>query len=243
MIELPPLGELDVELWHALLDIADRMASDWTLIGGQMVLLHALEHGRAPQRVSEDLDLVVDARVRPLALPRMLSTLDDLGFAAVAISHDGVAYRFSRGRTSVDVLAPDGVGPRADLRTVGAARTVEIGGGSYALSRSGPVSVSAAGRSGEIPRPDLAGAILIKAVAATRDTRRGPERHLNDLAFLLSLVADPIAMRDDLGATNCARIRRVTGIHGAHSEAWTLLGDDATAADGYAALRIITRTS
>jgi hypothetical protein len=128
VIELPPLGELDVELWHALLDIADRMPSDWTLIGGQMVLLHALEHGRAPQRVSEDLDLVVDARVRPLALPRMLSTLGDLGFAEAAISHDEVAHRFSRGRTNVDVLAPDGVGSRADLRTVGAARTVEVGG-------------------------------------------------------------------------------------------------------------------
>ncbi len=243
MIELPPLGELDVELWHALLDIADRMPSDWTLIGGQMVLLHALEHGRAPHRVSEDLDLVVDARVRPLALPRMLSTLDALGFAEASISHDEVARRFSRGRTNVDVLAPDGVGSRADLRTVGAAKTIEIGGGSYALTRSGPVWVSAAGRSGEVPRPDLAGAILIKAVAATRDTRRGPERHLNDLAFLLSLVEDPIAMREDLGASNCARIRRVTGVQDRGSEAWTLLGDDAAAAEGHAALRIITQTS
>lgn len=243
MIELPPLGELDVELWHALLDIADRMPSNWTLIGGQMVLLHALEHGRAPQRVSEDLDLVVDARVRPLALPRMLSALDALGFAEAPISHDEVAHRFSRGRTNVDVLAPDGVGPRADLRTVGAARTVEVGGGSFALTRSGPVSVSAAGRSGEVPRPDLAGAILIKAVAATRETRRGPERHLKDLAFLLSLVEDPIAMRDDLGASNCARIRRVTGIHDRGSQAWALLGDDAAAADGHATLRIIAQPS
>lgn len=219
------------------------MPSDWTLIGGQMVLLHALEHGRAPQRVSEDLDLVVNARVRPLALPRMLSTLDELGFAEASISHDEVAHRFSRGRTNVDVLAPDGVGSRADLRTVGAAKTVEIGGGSYALARSAPVRVSAGGRSGEVPRPDLAGAILIKAVAATRDTRRGPERHLNDLAFLLSLVEDPIAMRDDLGASNCARIRRVTGIHDRGSEAWTLLGEDAVAGDGHAALRIITQAS
>ncbi len=199
MIELPPLGALDFELWQALLDIADRMPSDWTLVGGQMVLLHALEHGRAPQRLSEDLDVVVDARVRSPALSRMLSALRDLGFCEAEVSHDEVAHRFSRGRASVDVLAPEGLGGRTDLRTVGAARTVEIGGGSYALARSASVSVSVAGRVGEVPRPDLAGAILIKAVAATRDTGRGPERHLRDMAFLLSLVDDPIAMRQELG--------------------------------------------
>ncbi len=87
MIELPPLGALDFELWQALLDIADRMPSDWTLVGGQMVLLHALEHGRAPQRLSEDLDVVVDARVRPPALSRMLLALRDLGFCEAADGH------------------------------------------------------------------------------------------------------------------------------------------------------------
>ncbi len=242
MIELPPLGALDLELWQALLDIADRMPSDWTLVGGQMVLLHALEHGRAPQRLSEDLDVVVDARVRPPALSRMLSALRDLGFCEAEVSHDEVAHRFSRGRASVDVLAPEGLGGRTDLRTVGAARTVEIGGGSYALARSASVSVSVAGRVGEVPRPDLAGVILIKAVAATRDTGRGPERHLRDLAFLLSLVDDPIAMRQELGAANRTRIRRVAGIADPHHEAWTLLGDEA-AADGHSARQIITQTS
>ncbi len=45
MIELPPLGALDLELWQALLDIADRMPSDWTLVGGQMVLLELRARG------------------------------------------------------------------------------------------------------------------------------------------------------------------------------------------------------
>ena len=105
MIELPPLGDLDLDLWHALLDVADRMPADWTLIGGQMVLLHALEHGRTPLRVSEDIDLVVDARVRPPALARMLSSLGALGFSEAAISADEIAHRFERGRVAIDVLA------------------------------------------------------------------------------------------------------------------------------------------
>lgn len=134
MIELPPLGALDSELWTALLDSAARMPGDWTLIGGQMVLLHALEHGRNPRRLSADLDVVVDVRVRPPALARMLSTLDVLGFRATEVSLDEVAHRFSRGRANIDVLAPDGVGTRTDLRTVGSATTVAVGGGSYALA-------------------------------------------------------------------------------------------------------------
>ena len=117
---------------------------------------------------------------------------------------------------------------------------MEIAGGTYALLRSSPVSVSVAGRAGVVHRPDLAGAILIKAVAAARDTRRGPERHLRDLAFLLSLVADPIAVREELGAANRARVRSVEELRDPRHEAWGLLGDDAMAADAHAALRLIS---
>ena len=70
MIALPPLCELEDQPWLALMDIAERRAADWTLVGGQMVLLHALEHDATPPRVSTDLDLVVDARLRPPGHPR-----------------------------------------------------------------------------------------------------------------------------------------------------------------------------
>ena len=68
VIVLPSVGRFELRLWHTLLDISDVMPASWTLIGGQMVFLHALENGRTPVRVSEDLDVVVDARVRPSAL-------------------------------------------------------------------------------------------------------------------------------------------------------------------------------
>ena len=110
MLDLPPLGALETELWDALLDIADRVPEGWTLIGGQMVLLHGLEKDRIPPRVSEDLDLVVDVRVRPPVLATLVSALADLGFTDAGVSADGVAQRFIRGGVGVDVLAPDGVG-------------------------------------------------------------------------------------------------------------------------------------
>ena len=238
MIELPPLGDLEDTLWLALLEIADQRTTDWTLVGGQMILLHALEHGASPPRISTDLDLVVDARVRPPAIPAMAGVLGDLGFRLDGISPDGVGHRFVRERVAIDLLAPEGAGLRADLR-VGGAETVPIGGGTYALSRSELVDVSAAGRPGRIPRPDLAGAIVLKAVAARADRKRGPERHLGDLAFLLSLVADPYALRDELGARNCRRVGAVASLTEDDHAAWRAL-DASVRSNAKAAFTLVT---
>ena len=239
MIDLPPLGTLESDLWDALLDIADRMPAGWTLIGGQMVLLHGLEKDRVPPRVSEDLDLVVDVRVRPPVLATMVATLADLGFADTGVSVDGVAHRFVRGDVGVDLVAPDGVGERTDLRTIGSGVTVEVGGGTFALQRSEPIAVRTGERTGSVPRPDLAGAILIKAVAAKRDRKRGPERHVRDLAFLLSLVDDPLGVRDLLGSRKCRQVSAVAQLGNREHEAWRLIEDPQARADGQATFALI----
>jgi hypothetical protein len=239
MISLPPLGDLEDALWSALIDIAERRPADWTLVGGQMVLLHALEQGVSPPRISRDLDLVVDARARPPAIPAMARTLDGLGFVISEIAPDGAGHRFTRGSVAIDLLAPEGAGERANLAVGAGAHTVEIRGGSYALSRSELVDVSAGGRSGRVPRPDLAGAVLIKAMAARSDKRRGPERHLRDLAFLLSLVPDPFVLADELGAANRKRVRDVTPLADAVNEAWAVLAPPARS-DAMAAYTVVT---
>lgn len=220
MIELPPLPGLENALWLALMEIAERRSADWTLVGGQMVLLHAIEHGASPPRVSTDLDLVVDARVRPSAVPAMAGVLDDLGFRLGATTPDGVGHRFVRESVTIDLLAPEGVGERASLSLGGGVDTVSIPGGTYALNRTALVDASAAGRAGRLPRPDLAGAIVIKALAAQVDRGRGPDRHLGDLAFLLSLVDDPFVLGDQLGAANRKRVRGVVALADGDSPAW-----------------------
>lgn len=239
MIALPPLGDLEDRLWLALMEIAERRAGDWTLVGGQMVLLHALEHGATPPRVSTDLDLVVDARVRPPAIPAMAEVLADLGFRLAGIAPDGVGHRFARGPVAIDLLAPEGAGPRADLTVGGAAETVPISGGTYALRRTQPVDVTAGGRVGRVPRPDLAGALVVKAAAARADRKRGPERHLGDLAFLLSLVPDPFALRDELGAKNCGRISAASALADDDHPAWRGL-DTAVRSNAKVAFTVVT---
>lgn len=49
-IELPVLPGIEEALWLALLELAETQPDNWTLIGGQMVLLHALENDDSAAR-------------------------------------------------------------------------------------------------------------------------------------------------------------------------------------------------
>lgn len=241
MISLPPLDPTTASLWDALLDIADVMGDSWTLVGGQMIFLHSVERRVPPPRISRDLDLVVDVRVRPKALPRMAETLTSLGFEAS--HHAGMAgsvRRFERGDVPVDILAPEGAGKRVDLRLVGTLDAIEIRGGTAALLRSEDVDIDHAGRVGRIRRPDLAGAIIIKCEARRSD--RGPEssRHVRDLAFLCSLVDDPLGERDLLGTKGRRLLRGATELADENNFAWMGLGDRRL--DAQLAYRIMSRS-
>jgi hypothetical protein len=223
VIELPALGATERELWDALLDLAERQPGGWTLVGGQMVLLRALEQGRVPPRVTRDLDVLADLRARPAALPRIVATLSELDFEVELAAPDDSGHRFKRGDVTIDLLAPDNLGARANLHTVGSLTTVAIAGGTYALERSQPLAVRLDGREAMIPCPDLAGALVIKAAAVSSDHGLGPERHLSDLAVLFSLVADPFRLRDELGPRNARRIAAVGALDYDEHEAWRLL--------------------
>lgn len=226
MIDVPPLDERSKSLWNALLDLATQVPTGWALVGGQMVRLHGLAHGSEQPRASIDADLVADVRADPRILRTITEALTTGGFAPpdAALAVD-VGHRFIREDVIIDILAPDNLGHRANLRTVRRATTLEVGGGTYALSRANCVEIQIEGRRGVVLLPDLAGALVIKAVAAVRDHgRRGPARHLSDLAFMLSLVEDAIKLRETLGPRNCRRIRDVTALHSSEHEAWTALG-------------------
>jgi len=211
MITIPTAPDLLGKMWDALIDLSrDTQTDTWTLIGGQMVFLLGLEHGTTPPRVSEDLDTVVDVRVRRRALQLYVAALGRLGFESVGPSPEGISHRFQRGDIRIDVLAPEGTGNRADLRTVGQATTIPVKGATYALNRSRRVEVQVGKRIGTVPCPDLAGGIVIKA-RATHNERspKGPDRHYQDLAFLLSLVTDPALVGEQLGHRNRQHLRRV----------------------------------
>lgn len=210
-VRLPEAGEPTTDLWVALFSLADRLvAVPWTIVGGQMVLLHALESGVVPVRLSTDLDAAVDVRTDPRAMRKVMAAVLDLGFVTTGTSPEGIAHRFERdtesGTTLIDILVPEGLGPRTDITTVPPGRAFAAAGVSQALQRTQLLPVRFAGATSWLPRPDLLGAIVAKAVAATVDGH-DTDRHLFDLAFLASLLDDPFSTAQRTTATDRRRLR------------------------------------
>lgn len=62
MIVLPAMPPEQTASWLGLLDLHERLAGGWTLIGGQLVHLHCAERGQLAVRPTNDADTVVDVR-------------------------------------------------------------------------------------------------------------------------------------------------------------------------------------
>ena len=204
---LPALPPAATAAWHVVLDLSESHPSAWTLIGGQMVLLHACEAGRQPPRVSEDADVLVRFKVLPRAPQAFASMLIEDGFEA-QVSQDNRVHRFVRDNATVDVLAPDNLGARADLTTVPPFPTLAVPAGTQALNRTELTLVRHDDREALVPRPSLLGAVVAKAAAMELPVDPAGDRHETDLAFLLTLVEDPFEMRDGLSRNERRLLRR-----------------------------------
>jgi hypothetical protein len=113
----------------------------------------------------------------------------------VGIDH-GTAYRFQRGDEIVDVLGPDGLGANQPM-TVGNLETIQVEGGTQALSRTEAITVRLEGEETEIRCPSLLGALLLKSRSITKKDR---DQDREDLIRLLTCVQDPRALRAELKA-------------------------------------------
>jgi hypothetical protein len=239
MIELPDFAGHADDLWNALLDLGALVSSDWVLVGGQMVLLHAIEHGAAWPRVSMDLDVIVNARVRT-AVRGFVSEIEGLGFVLDGMSPEMLAHRYRRDAAAIDVLAPEGLGERSDLTTTPPGHTLQVPGGTQALQRAERVAYSYKGRVGVIPRPSLLGAIIGKACAV--DVDDVPANQEIDLALLLSLVVDPFELRDQLGGKDHKRLAARRSMTEATHRVWRQF-DQTDGHRARTALRILLGTT
>ena len=237
-VRLPTLAGHDDELWDTLIELSEVRPGEWTLIGGQMVFLHAIENDATPPRISTDLDVLVNARITGRPIAAFAEGLENLGFEQDGISPDGIAHRYRRNRVAIDVLAPEGLGERTDLTTTPPGRTLQVPGGTQALDRTELLPVATSNRAGHVPRPSLLGAVVGKAMAVAVDDV--PDAQRLDFVFLLSLIVDPFALADQLTTKDRRRIRaRKEMIAGEH-RVWSELDDDARDR-AQAALRILTR--
>ena len=82
MIVLPAMPSEQTASWMGLLDLHERLARGWTLIGGQLVHLHCAERGQFPVRPTNDADTVIGVRADPTMFASFTGTLTDLGFTS-----------------------------------------------------------------------------------------------------------------------------------------------------------------
>lgn len=237
MIRLEAEDPRDVELWFALMELSERSGA-WTLIGARMVELLAAENATRMTRLSLDADALADARVRPNAVRGLSQILVESGFELQEPTYFGEGHVFRRGDVEIDVLAPEGLGARSEVArtTVPPAHTVEVPGGTQALRRTESVDVEVNGRRGRIRRPNLLGAILIKARAV--DVDDVPDDQRSDLALLLSLVEDPESLAHELRTTERGWLKNRVEMNDLAAACWRGLPTPA-GQRGLAALRIL----
>ena len=190
LIKLPVLGNKSALAWHALFDLSEKVPSNWCLVGGQMVHLWCIERGITPNRPTDDGDAVLDVRAQPTILHQVTAALVDIGFESAGESPEGHQHRWIRGDATIDVLIPENIGERAAARLgVTGGTTLEARGSRQALDRAELVTVSHDGRQAQIWRPNLLGALVLKAAAYTVPLDQGVKRHLIDFAVLSTLIA------------------------------------------------------
>jgi hypothetical protein len=183
-----------------------------------------------PVRATEDVDVVVDIRADQRLLVRMCAWLESHDFALEGINTDGIGHRYvSRryngpGKVAFDILAPDNVGERASLITSPPARTVSAPGTRGVLDAAGSLEIVLGDRSGHVLRPTLVSAILAKAAATGIPGRDNPDRDWVDLAFLLSLVSDPVSAAAELTSRQRQRLRAASALLSESHFAWRMLG-------------------
>lgn len=187
-----------------LIALAEAQSGSWTLIGAQMVALFAWDAG-IESRPSEDADVLANVRVTTSATRDVAGFLRERGYEPEE-SLTNVVHLFTRGNAEIDVLAPDGLGPKSDITTIPGRHTIEVPGGSQALGRTDLVSVRTREIAGELPRPNLLGAILVKVRAIEVDDVPNAQRA--DLALLLELVDDPDVLRSELRNSERGWLRR-----------------------------------
>jgi len=178
------------------------------------------------------------------------SALESLGyeFAPSIDDRNDIAHRFRRGESTVDlvmsgpdvvdVLVADHAAPRVAEKLRG--RTmVAIEGGTQALRRTIHARLEIIpGRTTTMSVPSVFGALILKAAAYQTDSR-DRERHLQDAALLLAVIADPYAEREQFAGSDKSRLLTLVRSLPDDAREWNFLPADSRT-DGQAALRILT---
>jgi hypothetical protein len=175
--------------WPQCVELARALpSSQWTLVGGLMVQLHAAAAGLAVSRPTADVDIILHIETGAATTAAVIGVLTDLGYTLeTSIAHDAPAHRFVRGEQQIDVMIADHAAP-SRVPTIGGRKPFKVAGGTQALQRTvncrmtvdgdGPVLISI---------PNTLGALVLKGAAYLEDSR-DKDRHLDDAVVLCATI-------------------------------------------------------
>ena len=245
VVIISPADEAVRRLWDLVLSLAEKFGAerDLSLVGGLMVQLHGFENDDDP-RPTADIDVLGAARRSPKMTETMAALLVELGaeIADPPRLNPNLGYRFELEGETVELLGPDGL--RADPTTIGGLKTLQVAGGTRALRRTEVVLVSLAGAEAvAVRRPNLLGAILLKArvLAKRRDGKFLSDRQ--DLVRLLGYVEDPRGLAADLSRSEQGWLRSVAEEIAFEDGSLTELFPEETLLRARQAFRLLTQAS
>ncbi|MCF3137701.1 hypothetical protein LRQ04_00390 [Paenarthrobacter sp. AR 02] len=204
-VPLPQGGWLSP--WPQCVELARALPStQWTLVGGLMVQLHAAAAGLAVFRPTADVDIVLHIETGAATTARVSAVLNGLGYTLEeSISHDAPAHRFVRGKQQIDVMVADHLAP-VKIPALGGRKPFQVSGGTQALQRTvncrlavdddPPVLISI---------PNALGALVLKG-AAYREDSRDRDRHLDDAVVICATLRTPLVTAAQMKGSDRSRV-------------------------------------
>ena len=194
-------------LWAALAELASHLtAEQWVLIGGQMVALHLHLAGAQPTRTTTDIDIVADILTAQSSYAACKNAARKMNLKPEPSITGNTLHRFAGPSGQLDLMVPDHL-PSWLTRKFTRPTPVVVPGGQRAIDRRTNIAIATTYGDADIPIPDLQGALVLKARAATADTR-DRERHHLDLAQLSAIIDNPLRLRDDLDTKEKRSLRK-----------------------------------
>lgn len=226
--------------WPQCVELARELPStQWTLVGGLMVQLHAAAAGLAVSRPTADVDIVLHIETGAATTTSVMTVLNRLGYALQqSLDHDAPAHRFVRGKQQIDVMVADHLAP-ALVPAIYGRKPFQVSGGTQALQRTvncrmtaddgGPVLISI---------PNALGALVLKG-AAYREDSRDRDRHLDDAVVLCATIRTPLDTAAQMKGSDKSRVLTLHGVLADPGHrSWQLL-DPADRTPAMDALRIL----
>lgn len=226
--------------WPQVVEIVQAIPhTQWTLVGGLMVQLHAAHAGLRLTRPTRDVDMILHIDSGAATFAGAQHELGRLGYVLREPVGDGPVHRFARGSSdaeTIDVMVADRLSPKQQQKAL-RRRVFAVPGGTSALRKTVNCEVTAGEVVVVLSIPDVLGALVLKGAAYVEDSR-DRDRHLDDAAVLACAVTDPIGDRARMIGSDRRRIEALWRVlRDVDHKSWIATGTDARR--GHAALQVL----